>query len=343
VILRGEAPRTIALRSRLFPEGEAWGLYVANRWAPSRRFAVEVGGRFDRQSWLREGGGAEQVSPRLQLLWRTGTSTELRAAWGRYSQPQRVDELQVEDGVETFNPVEVAEHRVLSLARVLPRAGSLRIEAYDKRLPRPAPRFENLFDPIELFPSLEEDRVGVEPQRARLRGVEAAWSQRPSPRTRFSAAYVWSRSEDLVKGRWTPRRFDQTHSATAIFALVPNDRWSVELVHTYHTGWPTTAATLALVPGPGGQPVLGVVLGPRNGERFPDYQRLDLRVRRSRATARGAFDLYFEAFNLLDRDNVCCVNGFELTPADGPVPALSVSHDYWLPLVPSFGVVWRRP
>ena len=338
VILRGGPPIVIVRSAHLRPRGHAEGVYFADRWSPVDKFALEAGARWDRQSWT----GESQVAPRVQLLWRLGARSEVRAAWGRYDQAQRLDELQVEDGVDVFHPAEEAVHRVLGFSQDLGRGGRLRIEAYEKLLSHPASRFENLFDPIQLFPSIEDDRVEVAPDRARVRGVESAWSVRPGRRTTLELSYVWSRAEDHLDGRWTPRRFDQTHAATAIFGFLPNERWSVELVATYHTGWPTTSASLALVPGPDGTPVLGVVLGPFDGERYPAYERLDARVRRSRATENGVFDFYFEVFNLLNRDNACCVDSFELVPNGTAVPELRRKLDSWLPLVPSFGLVWRR-
>jgi hypothetical protein len=348
VVTRGGPPVITPLQVVLTTSGDDQSLYLAHRWAPVERFAVEVGARWERWSWLDEAGLDDSaVSPRLQAFFRAGPHTEVRAAWGLYHQAQRVDELLVEDGENAFFPVEEAEHQVLSVEHSFRRAGRLRVEAYRKLYPEPMVRYENLFDPIELFPSLEADRVRVEAERARVQGVEASWALSPSRRTRLTLSYVWSEAEDFVpegegRGRWVPRRFDQPHAVTALVTFLPSPKWSLELVGSWHTGWPTTPVDVALIPGPDGDPVLAPVLGPRNSERFPDYYRFDLRVRRSHQKVRSRFDFYFELFNLLDRDNRCCVDDFDLVSTGGPVPELITTYDTWLPLVPSFGIVWRR-
>ena len=49
---------------------------------------------------------------------------------------------------------------------------TLRVDAYHRKLTDLRPRYENLFENVELFPETTEDRVEVEPSLARLRGVE---------------------------------------------------------------------------------------------------------------------------------------------------------------------------
>jgi outer membrane receptor protein involved in Fe transport len=340
IVTRGGPPITTSRSISLAPSGNEGSLYLADRVLLSDRLAVELGGRWLRNSWL----DGSAFDPRLQVLWRLGEGTNVRAAWGRYAQAQRIDELQVEDGVETFHPIERAEHRILSWERRFARAGSLRLEAYEKLYGRPSPRFENLFDPIELFPSVEDDRIEVVPERARVRGLEASWAVRPTRRTRLDLSYVLSKAEDLLAQGWTPRRFDQPRAVTAIAGFSPRKHWNLDLVGTWHTGWPTTAVALVFAPGPDGVDVLVPELGPLRGERFPNYLRFDLRVRRSRPTAHGSFDAYVEIFNLTDRENICCVESFDLVPSTiaGQPPGLSREYDTWLPLVPSFGFVWRR-
>ena len=47
----------------------------------------------------------------------------------------------------------------------------LRVEAYRKDYRRINPRFENMFDPLVLFPEAEFDRVRIAPDSARANGV----------------------------------------------------------------------------------------------------------------------------------------------------------------------------
>ena len=61
---------------------------------------VEIGLRWDRQNWI----GDHQISPRLNLVYTAAPRTIVRAAWGMFHQSQRLNELQVEDGVDVFFP-----------------------------------------------------------------------------------------------------------------------------------------------------------------------------------------------------------------------------------------------
>ena len=84
----------------LFPEGDTYGLFAADRIRLLDRFVVEAGLRWDRQTYI----DGDQVSPRVSALWEVGRRTNLRASWGLYSQAQHLNELQVTDGVTDLFP-----------------------------------------------------------------------------------------------------------------------------------------------------------------------------------------------------------------------------------------------
>jgi hypothetical protein len=94
--------------------------------------------RWDDQSWIDE----SQVSPRVNLVLAAGPQTTVRAAWGRFHQSQRLNELQVEDGVTEYFPSQRAEHWLASVEH------NFRVQA---RFELPAglfhlrPRYENQF------------------------------------------------------------------------------------------------------------------------------------------------------------------------------------------------------
>ena len=67
---------------------------------------------------------------------------------------------------------EAAEQAELSFRRTLGKRINLRVDAYYKRLSHLRPRYENLFEPIELFPETTDDRISIQADKARLRGVE---------------------------------------------------------------------------------------------------------------------------------------------------------------------------
>jgi hypothetical protein len=56
----------------------------------------------------------------MNLRYDPGERTQLRASWGRFYQAQGINELQVEDGIETFYPAQRADHLILSAEHALP-------------------------------------------------------------------------------------------------------------------------------------------------------------------------------------------------------------------------------
>ena len=48
----------------------------------------------------------------------------------------------------------------------------VRVEAFERRIAAPRPRYENLFEPFEPFDEGELDRVRIEPERSTSRGLE---------------------------------------------------------------------------------------------------------------------------------------------------------------------------
>ena len=85
------------------PDGHQIAAYVTSRVRITDRLSTELGLRWDDQTYD-DPGGAEQFAPRLNVMYELAPATRLRAAWGRFWQSQGINELQVEDGVDTFLP-----------------------------------------------------------------------------------------------------------------------------------------------------------------------------------------------------------------------------------------------
>ena len=267
--------------------------------------------------------------------------TTLHFAWGRFAQSQGIDELQIEDGVDRYLPAQWSEHRVLGFEQDLGRGIHLAVTGYQKLLSHLRPRYENLFTPLNLLPEAEPDRVRVAPESGRAEGVEVAVRSLGAGPVSWSAAYTWSSASDRIDGRWVPRSWDQRHAVVANAEVRLGHAWRLAAGAVYHSGWPTTAVSAAVAAGPARAPALVYTVGERNAARNPYYQRLDLRAVRNLSVPRGELSLVLEVTNLLDRDNVCCVDEFIVhRRPDGSV-SLERRDVGWLPRVPSFGVSWR--
>jgi outer membrane receptor protein involved in Fe transport len=290
--------------------------------------------RVDTQTYDGSDDG-EQWSPRVSVLYTISPKTHVRASIGRFVQFQGINELQVEDGVNTFYPAQHANHAILSFDHAFDWGFDLRLEAFRKDYRQINPRFENLLDPLVLLPEAEFDRVRIAPDSARATGLELMLQMRPRGSWSGWLSYTWSRAEDRVDGDDVPRSWDQRH-AVNLGIVWSKGPWSATITDSFHTGWPTTV--LEVTSSESGDPQ--IVLSRRNRARLSDYNTLDMRVTRTFALPRGALDVFIEANNATSRANECCVHYDVTQNPDGSL-RYTQDRDSWLPLVPSIGVLWR--
>ncbi len=321
------------------PESDFYAAYFADRIRLSGDLVAELGLRWDKQVGVND----HQVSPRVNLRYAVGADTVLRVGWGRFFQSQRLNELQVEDGVEEFYPAQQAEHWLASVEHRFAGGVALRVEAYRKELKDPRPRYENAFSPLELFPEARWDRILVEPDGGLSQGIEALVKQPFGERLNWWFSYVLARVEDEIDGEMVPRSWDQLHATSFGLNLNLPRRWNLNLGGTYHSGWPTTAVNGEAVgwDEDEDEPEVELIFGPRNRERFPSYLRLDLRASKSWPAGRGDLRLIFEVINMTNRKNVCCTEDFStVVHEDGSVEVIP-EQAYWIPLIPSIGLQWN--
>jgi outer membrane receptor protein involved in Fe transport len=316
------------------PEGYESSGYWDVHTQLGERWAIDGGLRVDTQTYDGSDDG-EQWSPRVSVLYTLSPQTHLRASLGRFVQFQGINELQVEDGVDTFYGAQHAYHAILGFDHSLDDGLDLRVEAFRKDYRQINPRFENIFDPLVLLPEAEFDRVRIAPASAVATGVELMLQLRPRGSWSGWLSYSWSRVDDRVDGEDVPRSWDQRHAVNLgiVWAKGP---WSATLTDSFHTGWPTTVLEVA----DDGSGTPQIVLGRRNRSRLGSYNSLDMRVTRTFALPRGALDVFIEVNNALDRENACCVHYDVQQNPDGSL-RYTRDLDTWLPLIPSAGVLWR--
>jgi outer membrane receptor protein involved in Fe transport len=323
------------LQRRLTPQPEGYEAlgYWDVRAELGARWIFQGGLRIDTQTY--DGSDdAEQWSPRLSVLYRIGANSNVRLSWGRFYQAQGINELQVEDGIDQFHPAQFADHFIAGFDHTFDAGFDLRVEAYRKRYRRLNPRWENMFDPLVLFPEAEFDRVMIDPESARAYGAEALLRLRQRGPWRGWISYTWSRAEDRIAGENVPRSWDQRH-AISLGIVWSRGPWTASLANSYHTGWPTTM--LAFDPS---SPTPRLSSADRNREKLAAFNSLDLRLTRIFVLDRGVLDVFAEVTNATSRDNPCCVE-YRAVTAPGGMTTYERHVDSWLPLVPSVGVLWR--
>jgi hypothetical protein len=331
-------PVTEEIEAVLENKGWDYGVYASDRIKLGRPLTVELGLRWDRQTYIDD---EDQVSPRFNLLFEPTQQDSFRAAWGRFNQSQGIHELQVQDGIHDYWSAQETQSTVLGYERAFGGGLSAGIEAYTKTITSPWPRSENLFANLDGISEAGSDRILIEPEEGRADGVELFTRSRGKGPVRWWLGYVWSRAEDKINGEWVPRSWDQTHALTVSFNHRIGQRWNFNASGIYHTGWPTTQVTAELVEQPDGSFVIVSEIGPRNRERYDDFYRLDVRASKFVPLRRGSLTFFVEVINLFASDNPCCGDDFDFhVQTDGSV-RVNRYVDSWMPRIPSFGVDWR--
>jgi TonB-dependent receptor-like protein len=320
----------------LAPSGESYGAYASDRVRITDRWVADLGVRWDRQTYLPPADD-EQFSPRASVLYRLGAQSDLRVSYGRFFQAEGLLDLQVEDGVLAFAPAQSATHSIVGVEHRFDNELALRVEVFRKWTESARPRYENLFDPLELLPELRPGRVQVSPDRADARGLEVFVSgNRP---VAWWANYSFAKVEDVIDGARVPRSWDQRH---ALGAGVSWDvgPWTLNAAATLHSGWPATLLSLETAPGPGGAPTTIAVAGDRNVARLDHMRRLDFRASKDFAPKLGSLRFFAELTNVTGRENPCCLGYEPVTLPDGS-EGLEGEQRHGLPLTLNVGLLWE--
>jgi hypothetical protein len=317
----------------LAPVSHALGLYLSQRVRPWSALTLETGVRYDRRSET----GVGSFDPRASLALALNENTTVRASWGRYSQPQELYELQVQDGVSEIAPPERAEERSVGIEH---REGplTLSVAAYDRRRLRINPRFINLESSIDVFPEASLDRVRIAPVSGDARGVEVAASSVLGS-LRWSTSYALAYNDDIVDGHRVPSAFEQRHSFHVDLDWQPSQNWRVSAAWQLHSGWPVTPITFEVDTLRDGTHHVRPQYGSMNSGRLALYHRLDLRVSNERALGLGHLSVYLDLFNVYDRANP---RGLGYTVRDWNAPQADVRQRPMsqLPLLPTLGARW---
>ena len=321
------------------PRGSQYAVYLESRWRPSENLFVEVGARWDQQTYT-IADNDDQLSPRLNILYLLGTNTELRLGYGRFYQAQEINELQVGDGLTDFLPAQRANHIVGTLSHRFTSGVDLRLEVYRKKYESLIPRYENVFDPLVLIPELQIDRARIDADTAIADGAEIMISgENKRKGLLWWASYTWSEVEDLIDTGRARRSWDQTHTLKGGLNW-DWGKWSFSAAGVVHTGWPKTELITQTITNPDGSEDLIAFTAPRNSSRHETFHSLDVRVSRDFDVRKGTLTGFMEITNLYNHTNTCCTRFSRQIDADG-TEVIQTRSSNWLPLVPSLGVIWR--
>lgn len=330
-------PFTLLRNIDTLREGEDIGVYAAFRFQPFDNFTGEIGARWDKQTYS-DIADDTQTSPRINAFYQLGKRTELRAGWGRFYQPQGIQDLQVADGLTNYFPAQKAEHRTIGVTHRYASGLDLQLDIYVKEYSDLQPRFENALDSFQFAAESSFDRIRVDAESARSRGIELTLHDRQSSKLDWWVNFTWSEAEDRIDGRNVPRRWDQRFASTGNLTW-HMENWTLNATARFHSGWPRTQLEVTPAFDDTGR-FIGAEsdLSNLNAEYYDDYFRIDVRLSRSVELSNSNVEFYVEVFNLLDTENRCCVTGHNLQLS----PSVTTTPNFGdqLPFFPSFGFVW---
>jgi len=349
VLLEGQLPGRLvdSVEVGLAPDGHQLGVYLAARVRPIDRLTAEAGVRYDHVTHA----GDEDVSPRLLASWEVGPATTLRGSWGRYYQSQGIHELEVGDGEKGFHAAERADQIALGLEHRFLNGVDARVELYQRSIGDQRPRFINLEQELQIFPEAEGDRLRLDPERGRARGLELLVERRAGLRWAWSASYVLAVAKDEVpavvgqtcalgqactEGPWVPRRYDQRHAVGVNVAYRPGPSWDLSWGWRYHTGWPATSWSYDATVLDDGSVFWRRTFGPLRAERLPSYHRLDMRVTRELTLRGNPMQVYLDVFNMYNRTNLASY-AYDGWFIDGRMIVTRVDGQTLLPRLPTIG------
>jgi hypothetical protein len=313
--------------------------YADELWIPTASLMVEAGVRYDAIA----GAHSSAIMPRLSVKYFLNKDLAVTAAVGEYGQwirslarediPLRAVDYWI--GSDSLTPMSRARHYILGVERWLTPSRSLRVEGFYKR-----------------YSQLLEPNPFDDPQR---RGDE------------FLPVKGWSTGGDLMLRQFDSGRFggwiaytytlnSRVDSDGSRFFPSQDRRHDLNLVGSWHLPKYTLAARFNLATGTPftrivGQfdrirydpltgnfttrtdlPELQFLTGPRNGERLPLSQRLDVSVTHDWRPGGLTITPYLSVMNLYNAHNVF---GYVFDYSNAPPKRVALPQ---LPIFPTLGL-----
>jgi TonB-dependent receptor-like protein len=313
--------------------------YVDELWRVSAAVMVEGGMRYD--DLLSTHGGA--LLPRVSVKYFVGPNLAVTAAVGEYG--QWIRSLAREDiplrpvdywvGADSATPMSRAWHYVLGMERWVTPSRSLRVEAFYKR-------YSRLLEP-NPFDDAQVQGDEFLPVSGYSAGADLLLRQFEAGRFAGWLAYTYTLNS-------------RTEASGYRFFPAQDRRHDLNLVGSWHFPRFTLGARFNLASGTPYTRIIGeftrllydpfgedyttrgqlgstqFIVGPRNGERLPLSQRLDVTLTRDFLPGRVTVTPYLSIMNLYNAHNVF---GYAFDYASVPPKLISIPQ---LPIFPALGV-----
>lgn len=310
--------------------GTRLGAFVSHIWNPAERLTLTLGLRADHYAE----GNETALSPRVAASFRISDTTRLNGAAGIYHQRLPSVILSQDPVFESLHQPR-ATHLIIGIDHELSPSTRLTLEAYRKnydRLPL-EPSDPTLFV-VDDGTSMSRFRRYVDlvdEGEATSTGIEALLQKKLATDIYglVSAALFRSRYRD-INGTWRDRTYDNRYLFNVVGGYKPSHKLEISARWGIAGGGPYTPFDVALSTAANS----GIIDTSRmNGERYPAYHTLNLRVDRRFVYKQSSLTLSFSLWNVYNRQNVAFYHWDEIENKRGTM--------YQWSFFPIVGMEWE--
>lgn len=298
---------------KLNGSGTSWkpSLYVDDKWTLNSGITTSVGLRYDHIATSKE----NTLSPRLNLVYAWNDHMSLSADYGWYYQSPRPYELDINKNLKSKR----AESYGIGIKHEVGDEIVVSLELYNKRLSQ--------LITIDSTWNLSNEGYGY------VRGGEF-YVQLKSPSGLFgwlSYTYSVAKRKEETNPDLHFFDYDRPHLISLVGNYRFDDRWQAGLRFRYGSGRPYTPVASAWYD-PQDERWFPIP-GAHNSDRYPAYNRLDLRLTRRFHFETFSLDAYLELLNVYNRKNLIHYEWDETYSSKKPMTVF--------PFLPVLGVTTR--
>lgn len=262
-------------------------LFVRDSWYVSDKLTLFSGLTLLHEDWL----GETQIEPRFALEYALADDLTISAGAGIYHQMPSFEQFDDTFGNPDIDYIK-SVHSVLGVKKEFSNGWSIKSELYHKSL-------DKLVTGDELLNYANNGQgstIGLDTLiRKDLTDRLSGW---------FSLTVAESTRTNRATGEKFDFEYDQPVNATLVATYKLSDKWRIGAKYWVHSGALYTPV-IGATEDPDTAGLYIPQYGPINSQRFPMYQRLDLRFDRTVEKSNGRkYSFYFDILNLLDNENV---------------------------------------
>ena len=263
--------------------------YIEDNWQLSKSVFTNIGIRLDYFDFNED----LNISPRINLSYRTKFGGIFRTAWGYYYQAPGYNELLYDYKTSDNTKAQLAVHYIAGFEYPINDHFNFKIETYYKDM-------DNLISFEYRRGSFLYSRVND--SKGYAQGLDFIFKTNWDKFSGWlSYSYLIAKEDSLGDNHgYVYRSTDQRHTLSIVTSLDLGKNWTLRLKGMYGSGFPYTLSSMVEVEENRYQRVYGI----KNSARLPAYKRIDLRIGKNFNIGKYRLDSYFEIINLFNHKNV---------------------------------------